>query len=58
MASSELIMLAEQLYGFRGSAYLCHIPAHDFTPDGELSDAAEAGVCAAAKLVTMLLAGE
>lgn len=58
MAPGEIVLLAEQLYGFRGSAYLCHIPAHDFTRDGELSDAAEAGVRAAAELVTMLLAGE
>jgi hydrogenase maturation protease len=55
MAPDELIRLAEQLYGFRGVAYLCHVPARDFTPHGALSEATEAGVHEAAKLVTVLV---
>ena len=55
MAPDELIRLAEQLYGYRGATYLCRIPAQDFTPHGTLSEATEASVREAAKLVTVLL---
>lgn len=57
MTPGELVMLAEQLYGFRGVAYLCRVPAKDFTPRETLSDVAEAGVRAAVTLVTTKLAG-
>jgi len=56
MTPSEVIMLAEQLYSFRGVAYMCHVPARDFAPHGELSEVAEAAVRAAEKLVTVMLA--
>jgi hydrogenase maturation protease len=56
MTPGELILLAGRLFGFRGPAYLCRVPARDFTPGGALSEAAEAGVGAAARLVLAILA--
>jgi hydrogenase maturation protease len=51
----ELVMLAEQLYGFQGVAYLCHVPAENFTAGDSLSEVAEAGARAAAECVLALL---
>ena len=30
----EVVALARALFGFAGEAFLCRIPAHDFTPGG------------------------
>jgi hydrogenase maturation protease len=55
VTAGELVMLAEQLYGFQGVAYLCHVPAEDFTEGDSLSEVAEAGARAAAQCVLALL---
>jgi hydrogenase maturation protease len=51
----ELVMLAEQLYGFQGVGYLCHVPAENFTEGDSLSEVAEAGARVAAQCVLALL---
>ena len=51
----DLVLLAEQLYGFQGVAYLCHVPAENFTEGDSLSEVAEAGARAAAQCVLALL---
>ena len=51
----DLVLLAEQLYGFQGVAYLCRVPARNFTEGDLLSDVAEAGARAAAECVLALL---
>jgi hydrogenase maturation protease len=50
----ELVLLAEQLYGFQGAAYLCHVPAEKFTAGDSLSEVAEEGAHAAAHCVLTL----
>ena len=55
VTASELVMLAEKLYGFQGAAYLCHVPAEDFTESDSLSEVAKAGARAAAQCVLALL---
>lgn len=55
MTPNELVMLAGRLYGFQGAAYLCHVPAEDFTPGGALTAAAEAGAHAAVDMLPILL---
>jgi hydrogenase maturation protease len=52
----DLVLLAEQLYGFQGVAYLCHVPARNFMEGDSLSEVAEAGARAAAECVLALLA--
>ena len=51
----DLVLLAEQLYGFQGVAYVCHVPAENFTEGGSLSEVAEAGAHAAVECVLALL---
>ncbi len=51
----ELVILAERLYGFQGVAYVCHVPAENFTAGDSLSEVAEAGARAAAGCVLALL---
>jgi hydrogenase maturation protease len=51
----ELLLLAEHLYGFQGVAYLCHVPAENFTESDSLSEVAEAGARAAVECVLALL---
>jgi hydrogenase maturation protease len=51
----ELVILAERLYGFQGVAYVCHVPAENFTEGGSLSEVAEAGARAAVECVLALL---
>ena len=55
MTPNELVMLAGRLYGFQGEAYLCHVPAEDFTPGGGLTPLAEAGARSAMEKVAELL---
>jgi hydrogenase maturation protease len=55
VTAGELVLLAEQLYGFEGVAYLCHVPAENFTEGGSLSEVAEAGARAAVECVLALL---
>ncbi|HVP45612.1 MAG TPA: hydrogenase maturation protease [Bryobacteraceae bacterium] len=55
MTPNELVMLAGRLYGFQGEAYLCHVPAEDFTPGSALTPVAEAGARAAVRKVAELL---
>lgn len=51
----ELVILAEQLYGFQGVAYLCRVPAEKFTEGDSLSEVAKSGALAAAQCVLALL---
>ncbi len=51
----DLVILAEQLYGFQGVAYLCRVPAENFAEGESLSEVAEAGARAAAECVLALL---
>jgi hydrogenase maturation protease len=55
MTANQLILLAERLYGFRGEAYMCHVPAEDFAAGGGLTHVAEAGARAAARKILDLL---
>lgn len=52
----ELVMLAERLYGFQGTGYLCHVPAENFGAGESLSEVAEAGARVAAECLRRLLA--
>jgi Ni,Fe-hydrogenase maturation factor len=45
----EAVALARRLYGFRGEAWLCHIPGEDFTDGEGLSPAAAANAAVAAE---------
>jgi hydrogenase maturation protease len=58
VSPGELVMLAEQLYGFKGAAYLCHVPVEKFTEGDSLSEAAKAGARAAVECVLALLVNE
>ena len=55
MKPGELVMLAQQLYNFRGVAYLCHVPAQDFAPGEALTPVAEAAAREAAQTIESLL---
>jgi hydrogenase maturation protease len=55
MAPAELLALARRLYDFRGAAYVCHIPARDFSPGSALTRVAEAGARRGAALVSALV---
>ena len=55
VTASELVMLAENLYGFQGAAYLCHVPAENFTEGESLSEVAKTGARAAVECVLGLL---
>jgi Ni,Fe-hydrogenase maturation factor len=54
MSAAEVVGLAQRLYGFRGAAYLCRVPAAGFEGEG-LSPHAEAGARGAAELLRALL---
>ena len=51
VSPAEVVGLAERLYGFSGSAFLCRLPAVDFGPGERLSPFAEAGVHTAAAML-------
>jgi hydrogenase maturation protease len=55
VSPGELVLVAEQLYGFQGAAYLCHVPAENFAEGDSLSEVAKAGARAAAQCVLALL---
>jgi hydrogenase maturation protease len=48
---ASIVHLARRLFGFRGDAYLCRIPARDFSFGEQLSAAAESQAQAAAALL-------
>jgi hydrogenase maturation protease len=48
---AEVVSLAQQLFGFAGSAWLCRIPAREFEPGHRLSPLAEDAAHAAAQLL-------
>lgn len=52
--SSETVALARALYGFSGQAFLCSIPAHDFSAGEGLSAEAELASEAAAAMINAL----
>jgi hydrogenase maturation protease len=56
MTPAEVILLARHLYGFAGTASLCHLPAADLSEGRTLTPEAEAGARAAAHLITKELA--
>ena len=51
----ELLAIARRLFDFGGAAYLCHVPAKDFTPGAPLTPTAEAGARAALEAVRAIL---
>jgi Ni,Fe-hydrogenase maturation factor len=55
MTVSEVVGLAERLYGFAGVAFLCRVPARAFESAETLSPVAEAGALSAAEMVSKLL---
>lgn len=55
MTPNAVVMLATRLYEFQGEAFLCHVPAQDFTAGGPLTPVAEAGARAATKKILDLL---
>jgi hydrogenase maturation protease len=55
VSPSELVRLAEQLYGFQGKVYLCRVPAEDFVAGAALTPVAEAGAQAAVRKILELL---
>jgi hydrogenase maturation protease len=55
MTPGELIAFAERLYGFHGTAYMCHIPVENFEPGEQLSALAAQGAEAAARRIMELL---
>jgi hydrogenase maturation protease len=48
---SELVGLAERLYGFTGSSFVCRLPARAFENIEALSPSAEAGARSAAEMI-------
>ncbi len=55
MTPEILVAIASRLYGFRGEAWLCRLPARDFSASTELSPQAAAQLDTAAQLVHQLL---
>jgi len=55
MRPEEVVALAENLYGFRGRAYVCHVPGRDFSEGESLTPEAEANARAAAQLLRAML---
>lgn len=53
---AALVLLARQLFGFSGRAFLCRIPAEDFGSGEGLSEKASAAAHAAARKIEELLA--
>ncbi len=51
----EVVALARALYGFAGRAWLCRIPARDFSPTPGLSPRARSGAAEAARRLLRLL---
>jgi hydrogenase maturation protease len=51
MSTTEVIRVAERLYGFRGSAWLCRVPGREFGPGEGLSAEAEAHARVAAQSI-------
>jgi hydrogenase maturation protease len=51
---AELVALARELYFFRGSACVCHVPGVDFSEGEGLSPEAESNARAAAELLRRL----
>ena len=52
---ASIVLLARRLLGFRGEAWLCQVPARDFTLGGGLTPEAESGARAAARQIEELL---
>jgi hypothetical protein len=55
MDPAYIIALARKLYGFRGEAWLCRLPARDFAPGAPVSREAEMHVAIGGSLVRSLL---
>jgi hydrogenase maturation protease len=55
MGAAEVVALAQRLWGFRGDAYLCHVPGVDFGAGVGLSHKGEAHAQAAAALLRHFL---
>ena len=51
----EIVVLSEKLYGFRGAAFLCRIPARDFSEGETLSPETEGNAATAARLLRAFL---
>ena len=54
LSPATLIGMAQRLYGFAGTAYLCRLPARDFAIGAPLSARADAGIQEAARLIESL----
>jgi Ni,Fe-hydrogenase maturation factor len=55
MSPAHVIALARKLYGFHGEAWLCRLPARDFTAGAPVSREAEMHVAIGGSLVRSLL---
>ena len=53
---ASLVLLARRLFGFRGEAWICQVPARDFTLGGSLTEEAESSARIAAAQIDELLA--
>jgi hydrogenase maturation protease len=51
LSAGSVVLLARSLYGWRGDAWLCRLPAREFTPGAPLSGEAESHVPPAALMV-------
>ena len=51
MSPKEVVGLAAELFGFDGTAFLCHVPGLKFDPGQGLSAAAEANAQRAQKII-------
>jgi hydrogenase maturation protease len=55
MTPSQLVALAQHLYGFSGDALVCHVPAMSFGYGEQLSPMAKAGAAKAAECLRQFL---
>lgn len=54
MTANEVVALAVRLFGFRGEAFLCHVPAADFDGGEKLSAEAENNAHRAREIIEAL----
>ncbi|MCP5110968.1 MAG: hypothetical protein GY953_09050, partial [bacterium] len=52
ISAAETVELARRLFGFEGKAWICRVPATDFTPGAPLTSAAESHARRAAALLS------
>lgn len=55
VSPASLVLIARKLYGFTGGAWVCRVPARDFTLGAELTAEASSGARGATRLIKELL---